>query len=404
MARAAASFMAGVMRRAPASRAPRKMPGNARTLLIWLGKSLRPVATTAAYLEATSGSTSGSGLDRAKTIALWFISFRCSSSSREEETPMNTSAPRSASPGPPTTPRGLLRAASWAFLLAVSAAMSARSRLITPRESSSTTSSMPAVSRISATAIPAAPAPDTTTRSPSGSREVTFAAPVRAARTTTAVPCWSSCMTGQSRASISFSSSSKQRGAETSSRLTAPKLGRRRTRVSTISSTSVVLRTSGMESRSPNALKRADLPSITGSEALAPGVGLRQLRVGGDGAADLGDAGRVGDGEIAFAGQRDGAGDRELAALVGGEDFLVAERCYRGVCGPVGGGGIGGNDRFNGHVVVSWGSPWAYGTWLLGHSGARDGLGELRGAAPGWRACDEAPGSAGAGAAPVLPW
>jgi hypothetical protein len=46
---AAASFMAGVMRRAPASRAPRKMPGKASTLLIWLGKSLRPVATTAAH-------------------------------------------------------------------------------------------------------------------------------------------------------------------------------------------------------------------------------------------------------------------------------------------------------------------------------------------------------------------
>ena len=69
---------------------------------------------------------------------------------------------------------------------------------------------------------------------------------------------------------MSLSSSSKQRGAETSSRLTAPKLGRRRTRVSTISSTLVVLSTSGMESSSPKALNRADLPSITGSEALAP--------------------------------------------------------------------------------------------------------------------------------------
>ena len=77
---------------------------------------------------------------------------------------MNTSAPSSASPGPPVTPRGLLRAASWAFLLAGSAAMSARSALMAPRESSSTTSPIPAVSRISATAMPAAPAPETTTR------------------------------------------------------------------------------------------------------------------------------------------------------------------------------------------------------------------------------------------------
>ncbi|MNR63460.1 hypothetical protein D3C85_1857790 [compost metagenome] len=68
MALAAAIFMAGVMRRALASSAPRKMPGKASTLLIWFGKSLRPVATTAAYFWATSGRTSGSGLDRANTI------------------------------------------------------------------------------------------------------------------------------------------------------------------------------------------------------------------------------------------------------------------------------------------------------------------------------------------------
>ena len=45
------------------------MPGNASTLLIWFGKSLRPVATTAAYLCATSGWTSGFGLAIAKTNA-----------------------------------------------------------------------------------------------------------------------------------------------------------------------------------------------------------------------------------------------------------------------------------------------------------------------------------------------
>ena len=56
------------MRRARASSAPRKTPGKASTLLIWLGKSLRPVATMAAWRRATSGCTSGSGLDSAKTI------------------------------------------------------------------------------------------------------------------------------------------------------------------------------------------------------------------------------------------------------------------------------------------------------------------------------------------------
>ena len=48
IASAAASFIASVIRRAPASSAPRNTPGNASTLLIWFGKSLRPVATIAA--------------------------------------------------------------------------------------------------------------------------------------------------------------------------------------------------------------------------------------------------------------------------------------------------------------------------------------------------------------------
>ena len=69
MAVAAASFMSSVMVCAPASMAPRNTPGNASTLLIWLGRSLRPVATTAAYRAAICGSTSGVGLARENTIA-----------------------------------------------------------------------------------------------------------------------------------------------------------------------------------------------------------------------------------------------------------------------------------------------------------------------------------------------
>src|SRR3712207_7852359 len=45
---------------ARASRRPRKTPGNASTLLIWLGRSDRPEATTAAYCHAPTGSTSRS--------------------------------------------------------------------------------------------------------------------------------------------------------------------------------------------------------------------------------------------------------------------------------------------------------------------------------------------------------
>ncbi len=55
-----------------------------------------------------------------------------------------------------------------------------------------------------------------------------------------------------------------------SSRFTAPKLGRRRISVSTISSTSLVSSTIGIEFRPANFLNSAALPSMTGSEARGP--------------------------------------------------------------------------------------------------------------------------------------
>ena len=77
-------------------------------------------------------------------------------------------------------------------------------------------------------------------------------------------------MTGQSRASITRFSISKHRGAEMSSRFTAPKECRRRISVSTISSGSLVLSTRGIESSPAKFLNSADLPSMTGREALGP--------------------------------------------------------------------------------------------------------------------------------------
>ena len=77
-------------------------------------------------------------------------------------------------------------------------------------------------------------------------------------------------MTGQSSASMTRRSISKQRGAEMSSRFTAPNVGRSRIRVSTISSGSLVANTIGIESSPPNVLNSALLPSITGSEASGP--------------------------------------------------------------------------------------------------------------------------------------
>src|SRR5699024_9414498 len=87
-ASAAASFMASVIRVAPPSSAPRKMPGNASTLLIWFGKSLRPVATTEAYLCATVGCTSGLGLDSAKITGLGAMVPRISSGTVPVDSPM----------------------------------------------------------------------------------------------------------------------------------------------------------------------------------------------------------------------------------------------------------------------------------------------------------------------------
>ena len=62
IASAAAISNVSVILCAFASSNPRKIPGNAKTLFIWFGWSLRPVATTAAYLRAMTGSISGSGL------------------------------------------------------------------------------------------------------------------------------------------------------------------------------------------------------------------------------------------------------------------------------------------------------------------------------------------------------
>ena len=129
---------------------------------------------------------------------------------------------------------------------------------------------MPLAIRMLAQATPAAPAPEMTTRNEWMSRSRTFTAPSSAASTTIAVPCWSSCMTGQSSASMTRRSISKQRGAEMSSRFTAPNDGRSRTIVSTISSGSLVASTIGMESRPPKVLNSALLPSITGSDADGP--------------------------------------------------------------------------------------------------------------------------------------
>src|SRR6266702_7754065 len=69
IALAAARSISWVMWVARISMAPRKMPGNARALVIILGTSGRPVATTAAPAAlAASGVISGSGTASTKRM------------------------------------------------------------------------------------------------------------------------------------------------------------------------------------------------------------------------------------------------------------------------------------------------------------------------------------------------
>ena len=118
--------------------------------------------------------------------------------------------------------------------------------------------------------MPAAPAPDITTRMSSIFLPTTRSALVSAASTTMAVPCWSSWKTGMSRASRSRASISKQRGAEMSSRLMPAKPGAMALTISTIASESWVSRQIGQASMPAKRLKRAALPSMTGSAAIGP--------------------------------------------------------------------------------------------------------------------------------------
>ena len=86
------------------------MPGKATTLLIWLGKSLRPVPTTFAPAAfARSGMISGTGLAMANTMASGFMEATISwETVPGADTPMKTSALFMASASVPVSPSGLV--------------------------------------------------------------------------------------------------------------------------------------------------------------------------------------------------------------------------------------------------------------------------------------------------------
>ena len=187
---AAAYFMPSVICTAPQDKAPLNRPGKTSTLLIWLGKSDRPVPTTAApWARASSGMISGTGLAMARiTESLAIVSTMAPVTRPGRETPMNTSAPTKASARVPVRFSGLVRAASSSWWLGWPGvpgtrmpSLSHRVRWRYPRSSNSL-----------AAAPPAAPMPLRTIFTSSFFLPTTFRALVRAAVITTAVPCWSS--------------------------------------------------------------------------------------------------------------------------------------------------------------------------------------------------------------------
>ena len=239
---------------------------------------------------------------------------------------MKTSAPTTASLRVPVTPSGLVLSAIQRSGESGSASTrSVRPACTTPWMSATTACRTPAAISSLRMAVPAAPAPDITTRTSSIFLPTTRSALVSAASTTMAVPCWSSWKTGMSRASRSRASISKQRGAEMSSRLMPAKPGAMALTISTIASVSWVSRQIGQASMPAKRLKRAALPSMTGRAALRADVAEAEDRgaVGDDRDAvaldrqPAGVLGVVGDG-LAHAGDARGVDHRQVVTVADG--------------------------------------------------------------------------------------
>ena len=197
-----------------------------------------------------------------------FIEWTISSVTRFGlETPTKTSAPFNASANVPCILSGLVishKARLWGI------SPSCLSLYKIPNSSTAIILPTPAVCIILIIAVPAAPGPFKTTVISLISFFVTLKALYKAAKTTTAVPCWSSWNTGISNIWSNLSSISKQSGEAISSKLIPPKHGAIFLTVWINSSLSCVSKQIGTALTSPNFLNRAAFPSMTGIEALAP--------------------------------------------------------------------------------------------------------------------------------------
>ena len=206
-------------------------------------------------------------------------------------------------------------------------------------------------------ATPAAPTPEMTTRRSCICLPTTRSAFSRAARATTAVPCWSSWNTGMSSSSRRRSSTSKHTGAAMSSRLMPPKTGAMRCTVSTIGRSPARRRDVEADREGVDAGElleqqrlalhhrqgglRADVAEAEHGGAVGDdgdGVALdREVvdrgRLVGDGHAHPGDARRVGHRQVVAVGDRQVGEHLDLAAVVdleGAVDDARAPPCRRG--------------------------------------------------------------------------
>ena len=118
--------------------------------------------------------------------------------------------------------------------------------------------------------MPAAPAPDATSRTFSIFLRVNSNALVTAAAVMMAVPCWSSWNTGMFMRSFNASSTLKHSGALMSSRLMPPKVGSRLAMISIRRSGSGSSISISNTSISANFLNNTPLPSMTGFAASGP--------------------------------------------------------------------------------------------------------------------------------------
>ena len=206
-----------------------------------------------------------------------------------------------------------------------------------PGRSDAMTSPTPWRSSSLMIAVPAAPAPQTTTRTSAERLPTTRSALVSAASTQIAVPCWSSWKTGMSSISRSRSSISKQRGAAMSSRLMPPYAGRDRPhdRDDLVGVLGVQHDRPGVDAAEPLEQRglalhdrhrggRADVAQAEHRRAVGDHgdrVALDRQPAGvvgvlGDGQADPGHPRRVRPGQLVAVAQRDLRGHLDLAAEV----------------------------------------------------------------------------------------